>query len=113
MLIGELSRRTGVRPRLLRYYEERGLLAPGRDGNSYRGYGDDAVLTVGRIRALLDAGLSTEVIRSLLPCAYGDPMRLEPCPELLRTLHTEVAALDGRIEALDRARGLLAGYLPG
>jgi hypothetical protein len=33
MLIGELSTRTGVSQRLLRYYEEQGLLSRARDPN--------------------------------------------------------------------------------
>ena len=56
MLIGELSRRTGVGTHLLRYYEEQGLLEPGRGANGYREYTDDAVLTVTQIRGLLEAG---------------------------------------------------------
>ncbi|CAM5568566.1 hypothetical protein SVIOM74S_05222 [Streptomyces violarus] len=57
MLIGELSRRTGVNPHQLRYYEAQGLLVPDRGDNGYREYGDDAVLTVAQISKLLDAGL--------------------------------------------------------
>jgi MerR family regulatory protein len=34
--IGELSRRTGVPTRMLRYYEEQDLLHPERDANGYR-----------------------------------------------------------------------------
>jgi DNA-binding transcriptional MerR regulator len=57
MLIGELSRRTGVSPRLLRYYEEHGLLEACREANGYRTYRDDAVITVRQIKALLAAYL--------------------------------------------------------
>ncbi|MFI6950940.1 MerR family DNA-binding transcriptional regulator [Streptomyces sp. NPDC050422] len=46
VLIGELSRQTGVNPHQLRYYEAQGLLVPGRGDNGYREYGEDAVLTV-------------------------------------------------------------------
>ena len=38
MRIGELSRRTGVPARLLRYYEEQDLMHPERDSNGYRSY---------------------------------------------------------------------------
>jgi predicted transcriptional regulator len=55
MLIGELSARTGVSQRLLRYYEEQGLLQPARDPNGYRRYGENMVTTVHQVRALLAA----------------------------------------------------------
>jgi len=58
MRIGELSRRTGVPTRMLRYYEEQDLLHPERAANGYR---------VQQIRGLLDSGLTTEIIRKILP----------------------------------------------
>jgi DNA-binding transcriptional MerR regulator len=48
MRIGELSRRTGVNERLLRYYEEQGLLRPDRLPSGYRVYAESDVQTVGR-----------------------------------------------------------------
>lgn len=66
-----MSRRTGVSARSLRYYEAQGLLSAGRGANGYRAYGEEAVVTVTQIRALLRAGLSTEVIAQVLPCARG------------------------------------------
>jgi DNA-binding transcriptional MerR regulator len=111
MLIGELSRLTGVSHRLLRYYEEQGLLVSKRGSNGYRTYCDDAVTTVRQIRALLGAGLSTQVIATVLPCASGDDVDLEMCPELVQTLYRELAAIDDRIGTLRQNRGALAGYL--
>ncbi|MET9295947.1 MerR family transcriptional regulator [Streptomyces sp. NPDC003077] len=114
MLIGELSRRTGVSPRLLRYYEAQGLLAAGRSPNGYRDYDEDAVDTVRQVRALLDAGLSTEVIRSVLPCVRdgeGGTPEFDWCAGLRATLHRELAATDERINSLQRNRNALAGYL--
>jgi hypothetical protein len=43
MRIGELRRRTGVSERLLRYYEEQGLLRPQRRPSGYREYDDSDV----------------------------------------------------------------------
>lgn len=111
MLIGELSRRTGVRAHLLRYYEAQDLLGPGRGTNGYREYTDDAILTVTQIRRLLEAGLSTQDIGFLLPCATGAAPDLEPCPELLATLRARLHGLDERIDTLTHSRQALHGYL--
>ena len=111
MLIGELSRRTGVSRRLLRYYEEQGLLHVTRRANGYRDYDDDAVTVVQRVRTLLNAGLPTEVIRSVLPCVRGSDLDLDWCSELRTLLTGELQALDERIDDLQRRRGALAGYL--
>ncbi|WP_017599405.1 MerR family transcriptional regulator [Nocardiopsis lucentensis] len=114
MLIGELSERTGVSRRLLRYYEEQGLLDSARSPNGYRVYDPDAVRVVHHIRALLDMGLSTGVIASVLPCARGEadePLDLEMCPDLLTTIRRELADLDARIERLQSHRGALASHV--
>ncbi|HET6706543.1 MerR family transcriptional regulator [Amycolatopsis sp.] len=111
MRIGELAERTGVSTRLLRYYEEQGLLTPSRDRNGYRSFDEDAVLRVRQIRRLLGAGLTTEVIASALQCARGAEAHLDLCPELAGVLHRELTAMDARIGALQRRRAVLAGYL--
>lgn len=72
MLIGELSRLTGVNAHQLRYYEAQGLLTADRGANGYREYDDSAVLRVKQIRHLLAAGLSSEDIAYLLPCAVSE-----------------------------------------
>jgi DNA-binding transcriptional MerR regulator len=113
VLIGELAQRTGVSQRSLRYYEQQGLLTADRDMHGYRRYGPDAVRTVARIRALLAAGLSTDVIRDVLPCIVdGDPIELDLCPDLVRTIRREIAQMDARIGELQCSRSALAGYLP-
>ncbi|OKI06183.1 MerR family transcriptional regulator [Streptomyces sp. CB02923] len=111
MLIGELSRRTGVSARLLRYYEEQGLLEAERGPNGYRCYDDGTVLTVRQVRALLDAGLNTEMIRSVLPCARGEQPVFEMCVDVQAVLNRVLADTDERIDDLRRSRSVLAGYL--
>jgi len=111
VLIGELSRRTGVPTHLLRYYEAQGLLKPSRGTSGYREYTDDAVLTVNQIRRLLEAGLSTQEISFVLPCATGAAPDLEPCPELLAVLRARLHGLDERIDTLLRSRQALHRYI--
>jgi DNA-binding transcriptional MerR regulator len=111
VLIGELSRRTGVRAHQLRYYEAQGLLEPGRGANGYRRYTNDAILTVTQITKLLEAGLSTQEIGYLLPCATGSTPDLEPCPELLATLQARLHGLDDHIATLIRSRQSLHDYI--
>jgi DNA-binding transcriptional MerR regulator len=107
MRIGELSGRTGVSVRLLRYYEEQGLLAPSRRPSGYREYESGDVERVRRIRVLLAAGLSTVRIAYALPgvCADGD--RLVPCPGLVSDLERERARIDEAIRTLRASRTVL------
>lgn len=111
MLIGELSRRTGVNAHQLRYYEAQGLLEPRRGPNGYREYGGDAVTTVTQIRRLLEAGLSTEEIAVLLPCASGETPEFDPCPDLLDMLRARLRGLDDHIDMLARSRETLREYI--
>src|SRR5437868_1330882 len=62
MLMKEMVQRTGVHERLLRYYEQQGLLTPERLPSGYRVYRDADLETVRRIRYLLAAGLTTTLI---------------------------------------------------
>jgi DNA-binding transcriptional MerR regulator len=107
--IGELAREAGVSVRLLRYYEEQGLLAAQRTSGGHRDYGAEAPVAVARIRTLLAAGLPTRVIRDLMPCFVGDGTALESC--VVGHLQTRLADLDARIADLHRARTSLADLL--
>ncbi|MFI0943815.1 MerR family transcriptional regulator [Streptomyces sp. NPDC021020] len=109
MRIGELSRETGVAVRLLRYYEEQGLLASHRSGGGHRHYGPEAPAAVARVRTLLAAGLPTRVIRDLMPCFAGDGAEVQAC--VLDHLRDQLAAMDSRIADLTRARAALGGIL--
>ncbi|MGW5755290.1 MerR family transcriptional regulator [Nocardia rhamnosiphila] len=109
MRIGELAAATGTSQRLLRYYEERGLLRPERDANGYRSYPDTAVGDVARIRRLLAAGLPIRVITEILDCAYDGTDYIEPCMEPI--LRTELSALDGKLDDLRHRRTELLGLI--
>ncbi|MFD8557827.1 MerR family transcriptional regulator [Streptosporangium canum] len=93
MRISAVARETGVSQRLLRYYEEQGLLRPVRLANGYREYTESDVTTVRHIRSLLTAGLTTDVIAQLLHCVHDDGDRLVPsaCPGMIGHLERERA----------------------
>ncbi|MFB9519708.1 MULTISPECIES: MerR family transcriptional regulator [Streptomyces] len=113
MRIGELSERTNTPRRMLRYYEEQGLIAAERTANGYRSYDERFVDRVAQIRGLLDAGLPTRIIRQILPC-LDKPRTIhfpDATPEMLSTLETELARMQARVECLQRNRDAIAEYL--
>jgi DNA-binding transcriptional MerR regulator len=114
MRIGELADRTGTPRRLLRYYEEQGLIVPSRSPNGYRDYHEGYVDRVLQIRGLLDAGLPTRVIKQLLPCLNSETPAIhipDPTPETIATLEHELERITQRIQCLARSRDAIADYL--
>jgi DNA-binding transcriptional MerR regulator len=108
MRIGELARRTGVDPRLLRYYEQQGLLHPARQSNGYRDYQEADVATVAWIRRLLGAGLSTATIAEFEACARVAASRpARDCQRLAARLRHERARIDAAIAELSASRAAL------
>ncbi|GAA3525938.1 MerR family transcriptional regulator [Amycolatopsis ultiminotia] len=114
MRIGELAARAGVSTRQVRFYEAKGLITSTRLRNNYRDYDGTALGRVQQIRELLDAGLSTQVIRAVLPCLESprDPIVFEGVTtETVTALECERDRLTGRIGILTRNRDAVAGYL--
>ncbi|MDT0570866.1 MerR family transcriptional regulator [Streptomyces sp. DSM 3412] len=108
MRMGEMVRRTGVNERLLRYYEEQGLLTPERLPSGYRVYCDKDVETVRRIRVLLTAGLTTDTIARVLPCVREEDERLVPvCSDLIAQLRQERERITRSIDDLEASRAML------
>ncbi|NUP27297.1 MAG: MerR family transcriptional regulator [Nocardia sp.] len=109
MRIGALARATGVNERLLRYYEDQGLLRPARRSNGYRDYAESDIATVAHIRRLLAAGLTTTVIARILHCVHGDGEELvpSPCPGMIAQLRREHARIDHAITQLQGSRQVL------
>ena len=111
--IGELARRTGVPPRLLRYYEEQGLLAPRRQENAYRSYDESDVEQVVRVAGLVRSGVPTRLAKLLLDLEDLPPDAVPPpCPrEDAEELVAHLADLDARIACLSRSRRTLHDHL--
>jgi len=108
MRIGTLARRTGVTERLLRYYEEQGLLEPSRLPSGYRVYAETDVATVRHIRTLLAAGLNTSTIGVVLPCVRDDGDRIVPtCTDMVDRLKLERDRLSAAIADLEATQSRL------
>lgn len=113
MKIGELSERTGIPTRMLRYYEQQGLIAPARADNGYRVYGEADVAEAARVRGLISSGLSTRMAKVVLEIerqsTHAAP---SPCTaELREELETELRALEDRVACLTRSRDAVALFL--
>ncbi|KAB7845027.1 MerR family transcriptional regulator [Streptomyces mobaraensis] len=107
MRIGELSRRTGVSERALRYYEQQGLLTSERTAGGHREFGEAAVDRVVCILELFAAGLCSSKIAQVLPCLPGQGGRERASEELVAGLLDERDRLDRAIRDLRRSRGVL------
>jgi DNA-binding transcriptional MerR regulator len=106
MRIGELSKRTGVSPRSLRYYEEQGLLASSRSHAGQRRYSDAEVQRVSLIRQLFDAGMSSRVIADVLPCV-DTPGDLDVTESAFVTMTRERDRINADISHLIETRDAL------
>jgi DNA-binding transcriptional MerR regulator len=96
--IGELSRRTGVPVRTIRFYSDSGLLPPaGRSDAGYRRYDDEAQARLALIRTLRALGIELAVVRAVLA-------RERTVAEVAAT---HAGALDIQIQTLALHRALL------
>lgn len=112
MKIGEVAERTGVAPRLIRYYEQQELIAADRADNGYREYTEAHVERVSRIASLVRAGIPTRLVKVLIEtedaAARGEPT----CPlEVAEQLAAELGPIEDRIACLTRSRDTIRSYL--
>lgn len=97
--IGQLSRRSGVPVKTIRFYSDSGLLPPTEVTPSrYRLYGEDAWVRLELIRALRSLGFDLETIRGLA-------MRRRTVTEAVLL---QIDAIDTEMRRLRRARAVLA-----
>ena len=74
LAIPRLAERVGVTPRVLRYWEEQGLISPTRERGKLR-YSPRDVAIAALIRKLLEAGVGVEGVRMLKRLAERDIRR--------------------------------------
>ncbi|MEU0033458.1 MerR family transcriptional regulator [Streptomyces sp. NPDC006333] len=94
--IGELARRTGLTVKTVRFYSDRGIVAPtDRSPAGYRLYNIDAVARLDLVRTLRELGLGLPVIRKVVD-------RELSLPEVAAA-HAEALAVQIRVLRLRRA----------
>ena len=104
MNVGEAAERTGLPAKTLRYYEEIGLVTPGRSSNGYRSYAEEDVHRLAFVQRARSLGFSIEECRQLLSL-YRDRARASADVKALAIAHVE--AIDAKILELQSMRGTL------
>lgn len=114
MNIGEASRASGVSAKMIRYYEEIGLIAKvPRSAAGYRSYEDADVHTLRFIRQARDFGFSIEKISELL-ALWRDRGRASADVKTLALAHlAELEAKIRELEAMASALKHLARHCHG
>ncbi len=105
--IGELSERTGVPSKTIRYYEAIGLLPePQRADNGYRVYGPDDVERLQFIRRARALDFALDEIAEIL--AFRERNE-PPCQHVMNLIGHRIDVIESRIRDLERMRDELKG----
>ncbi len=86
MNIGTAATRTNLSVKTIRYYEDIGLVVPGRQGNGYRDYSADDVHRLAFIHRARSLGFDIETCRKLLEL-YSDRSRASSDVKQLASKH--------------------------
>jgi Cu(I)-responsive transcriptional regulator len=105
MAIGEAARESGVSAKMIRYYEESGLIpAAGRTGSGYRTYGPKEVQVLRFVRRARDLGFPMEKVADLL-ALWRDRDRASA--DVKRLAQDQISALDQRIREMEAMKASL------
>ncbi|MCX4445969.1 MerR family transcriptional regulator [Streptomyces sp. NPDC087866] len=111
MRIGELSKRTRIPIRMLRYYEERGLLRPERAPSGYRHYQEADVEQATLVSSLVRSGLPTRLILPLLQENQANGNETDDGDDLVALFDAEFARLDSQVKCLTFSRNAVQQHL--
>jgi DNA-binding transcriptional MerR regulator len=103
LFIGELSQRTDVPVKTIRYYEDFGILdKPKRTGSDYRVYDQRDIDKLLFIKKAKELGLKLSEIKEIICCAHEG---LRPCCSLVRDLFTKkIKEYEDKITELNKTK---------
>lgn len=104
MNVGQAAKHSGLPAKTIRYYEEIGLLRPGRLENGYRDYCDDDIHRLAFLRRARGLGFSIEECRQLMTL-YDDKHRASHDVREIAVGHVE--AIGAKIAELESMRRTL------
>ncbi|MGF7034742.1 DNA-binding transcriptional MerR regulator [Paenibacillus mucilaginosus] len=105
--ISELSKRTGVSLRSLRYYEEKDLLNPTRLENGYRDYAEADVEKVRMIQLYFSLGLTAKEINDFFDCLFQQGEKKECLPNAIQVGERKLNEIRSQIDWLQKAESQL------
>lgn len=97
MNIGDAAERSGVSAKMIRYYEEIGLIKSARRANNYRDYDASDVSVLKFIRRTRDLGFSLEEVSNLL-ALWRD--RKRPSREVKKLASQHIEDLERRMREM-------------
>ncbi len=105
MNIGDAAERTQLPAKTIRYYEEIGLVRPGRAENGYRDYAEDDVHRLAFLQRARSLGFTIDECRQLLSL-YDDKHRAS-CDVKALTVE-KLAEIDRKLSEMHALRDTLA-----
>lgn len=113
MKIGEVAAAVGAPARMLRYYEQQGLIDASRSANGYREYSEEQIEHARHVRALVEAGLSSRMIKIVLNIEAPQPRQPSEADTrgLAEELARELRVVENRIVCLEKSRDAVIEYL--
>jgi MerR family copper efflux transcriptional regulator len=110
MHIRDLTARTGIAERQVRYLIAEGFLPPPRGGRARADYDEEHVAAIERYRRLRDLGFPPAAIKLLLQAREGAPFPVAPGITLV--VDPDMLASGARVESLvERVRAILTDLL--
>lgn len=108
MNIGQVSKQSGISNKMIRYYEQIGLLnAAKRATSGYRVYSEDDLKTLNFIRHARDLGFSSEQIKELLSLWKNTERQSAQVKQLtlqhIHVLNDKIAHLQAMVDLLQQS----------